>query len=266
MKFCSRHTTPTAVRLWAVSATFLLTNAAPLIAQAREGEAVRSASIRGVIFDSRTRLPIPEATVAVEGSTHRTTTGRDGFFVLTDLEPGKQGLRVSIDGRTTEPHAINLRADGTTYVRLSIALSEYAQASETVAPIPLPPLEVEITLSDRIGKMRSYLQRSLAGQGQFITRQDLERYAPTRTTDILRSVRGLRIVDGVAGTEVVTSARGCALPVFLDGLAMDGLSPNDMHPDDIEVIEVYRSGVETPMVFRSGCGALVIWTRDPLRG
>jgi len=257
----------TAIGLFLGSMTLLLVGSAALEAQIpeREEAAALPASIKGVIFDSRTRRPIAGATVAIEGSTHHTTTGRDGFFTLDGLAPGGQGLEVSIDGRATAPYRIVLPSDETTYVRVSIALSAHpSPTAESV--VPLPPLNVEISRSDRIGRMRSYLQRSLSGQGQFITRQDLERFAPTRTTDILRPVLGLRVEDGVSGGEYITSSRGCALPVFLDGLEISGLSPNDIHPDDIEVIEVYRSGVETPSAFRSGCGALVIWTRDPLRG
>jgi hypothetical protein len=58
----------------------------------------------------------------------------------------------------------------------------------------------------------------------------------------------------------------CDTQFFLDGAAMaaDPAVLDNLSPQNIEGIEIYRGASETPSEFdfgRTSCGAIVIWTR-----
>ena len=117
-------------------------------------------------------------------------------------------------------------------------------------------------------------RRQRRSGGQFITREEIEKRDPRVTTDLLRRLQGVRILDS-AGTLVAVSSRGpklsyalvrnCVLRVGVNGTVNPVLSLNSIVPVDIYGIEVY-SGATIPPEFGGGrrdiyCGVIMIWTR-----
>ena len=135
------------------------------------------------------------------------------------------------------------------------------------------------------------------GLGRFITRQDIEQ---TSTTDVHTllvqrepSIRLFRAVAAPAAMspdplQIVQNAlnvragtvkeviylhrRGgvganspCAPLIYLDGMLLGRTENVDLtsfvSTDEIEGIEIYRSGAETPGELADGCGSIGVWTR-----
>lgn len=121
-------------------------------------------------------------------------------------------------------------------------------------------------------------RRRSAGAGQFITAADVERENPEKTTRLLRSRDGLRLMydrKGYAYIEETTQTRPCTPLFFVDGFpappvpmipgeaAMDWL----IHPDEIGGVEIYTNSAKIPPeLARWGpaCGIVVFWTRQAL--
>ncbi|MBI2842581.1 MAG: carboxypeptidase regulatory-like domain-containing protein [Armatimonadetes bacterium] len=59
-------------------------------------------SIRGTITDASSEMPVQGAAVEAVGAGNTTTTGSDGSYTLTGVEPGSYTLRVSKTGYTTK--------------------------------------------------------------------------------------------------------------------------------------------------------------------
>lgn len=100
------------------------------------------------------------------------------------------------------------------------------------------------------------------GLGRFITRGQIDSFPASHVSHYLARA-GLRVV-GDAGNARVYS-RGCEMAIFVDGMQIDRGMVNDVvSPMDLEGIEIYRSAVEVPAEFmnRTGCGAIVMWTRE----
>jgi hypothetical protein len=88
------------------------------------------ATIKGIVVDARTGVPLPRVVVAVEGGLS-VETRQDGGFVLPDIPPGDVHLSVSAVGYGLAQRTLHLSRGETT--DLTIPLSEGAAAyTETV--------------------------------------------------------------------------------------------------------------------------------------
>ncbi|MBW7934612.1 MAG: carboxypeptidase regulatory-like domain-containing protein [Gemmatimonadaceae bacterium] len=131
------------------------------------------------------------------------------------------------------------------------------------------------------GRMREFWARRAGGLGYFITRDDIEKQHAMRTADLFRRVLGVRIV-GAPGepTRLVTSRRAqsisrmaaagnaCPMMIYIDGIPQPSGTYvlDELTPDMLEGIEVYRGPAEAPARFRqadTACGLVLFWTREP---
>jgi hypothetical protein len=121
--------------------------------------------------------------------------------------------------------------------------------------------------------------------GIFLTRADIERRHPVRTSSLFFGLAGVRIVDS-GGVKMLASGRGenptfagvkrrmfddlapCYFNIGIDGLVgPNGRSVDDVPTHEIEAIEVYQGGASMPrelMLSRQDgyCGLVMIWTRS----
>jgi hypothetical protein len=147
----------------------------------------------------------------------------------------------------------------------------------------LPELKTTAPLSPSARfqrELRDRMQRNGAPMSALITRDELEKSKRFRLAGLL-VVHGLKSRVNKYGKETLTCPRTTDRPaVFVDGLLVDGSdSPNakrfrfglinemfdmeNLTPDDVEAVEVYRSPGEWPAQFtRTEASCLVvIWTR-----
>jgi hypothetical protein len=127
-----------------------------------------------------------------------------------------------------------------------------------------------------------YRVRTKAG-GTFILREQIDAWHPRQTTDLMRRVLSVKLVDS-SGVILAASSRGqkvdlksvntsrsmgpCIMRVGVDGqikewgFAMDMIDPNSIHG-----IEVYSGPASIPSEFSGArtdtfCGLVMIWTRS----
>jgi len=136
--------------------------------------------------------------------------------------------------------------------------------------VSVEPLVVTARRNVPSARLEGYYRRlereGKFGFGRFVTRAQMDSFPATYVSHHL-SRSGVRVV-GDAGNARAYS-RNCELAVFLDGMAIEGGMLNDIVvPSDLEGIEIYRSALEVPVEFlnRSGCGAIVMWTREGAPG
>jgi len=135
------------------------------------------------------------------------------------------------------------------------------------------------------GRMADFWNRRMIGVGAFITHADIDRRKPTRPSDLLRTVNGVRVdTDNGDGRPVIRMGRialgtrtlrnvqslaaDCRVTYYVDG---HYVPPGTFHIDDmptmaLEAVEIFRGPAETPPAFRqrdTACGVISIWTREP---
>jgi len=240
-----------------------------LTALPASGQQVR---VAGRVVDEESEQPLPTATVIArraDGTFLRSlvtdSLGRFEFIVTRTSAVRLFAQRIGYRSAGTPV----LHFDGHRFLQVEVRL--HAEA------VLLAPLEVIVWLDvDRSPLLDDFRFRSAHGTGLYITRRDIEARRPMYVTDMLRSVPGVQLVGGGAGTrpriELGRGAgQGCATQIFVDGMLMTrGAAAADIRLDDVvspgsvEGIEIYRGLSTIPPEFlnaESQCGVVAVWTR-----
>jgi hypothetical protein len=262
-----------------------LAGSGPLAAQAAAVEG----AIRGEVVDETTGEGVPAVQVEFLDTRGRVrasaTSDGAGVFVLPRVPAGSFRLRSTRIGYATTATDFDRVEAGEV---MTVVLRIHPEA------VPLAPLEV--TSRRRVASPLLegfHLRRERGAAGSYLTREDVERRAPLRLTDLLQSLPGIRITTGpgFGSNRLVSmvppgparSSGACPVQVFVDGLPasrrilmagggglgpLDGVPVDDLvSPGEIEGVEVYRGLEGVPPEFLTpdaGCGVIAIWTRrDP---
>lgn len=227
---------------------------APALAQAQG-----TLAINGVVVDSATGVGIALADLSLDGSTARAQSNERGVF------------RLSAEGNG--PYVLHVRRLGFLPRVLSLSAAQ-AGATVTVRLAPstrsLDAVQVRAARTKYTGRLAGYYSRlERRTQGQFITRDDLEREHPAQLTDMLQRQPGLRITRGRPSAQSVRMrGRDCRPLIWLDGTAMPSgdVDLDSFSPESLEGIEIYL-GSTPPAGFlaargQSECGTILLWSRD----
>ena len=199
-------------------------------------------------------IPLPQATIAILGSPVHVATGDNGRFRIFSLPAGRYIFVV---------HRLGYVAYSTT---VEVAANDTMRPSFTLEPVTTSLDTVVIKATPRVQRLAEFDSRRRAGQGKFITAEDIERRHAMLTGDLLRSVLGVQIIDR-GGSAYAASTRGCLYEIFIDGLSVGNqfnlsLMPR---PEEIAGIEIYTSAATAPMQYgrsQRGCGAILVWTHS----
>lgn len=238
--------------------------ARPAFAAVTRGTAVAA----GIITDANGE-PIYAAEVRIIGAgTDPVKTNEQGAYQLTGLPAGTATVEVRALGFGPYRSVAELRRDRTTTVDLTLN-----KQAVQLAPVSVTGFS---TLFDRSG----FELRRKAGNGAFITEEDIRRRAAVRLEDVFRGIPSVQLIPvGLSGYAVtipraagqagVFAGNVCYPSYFVDGSLFTGLDPQvsgglPIPPEDVRGIEVYASLSAAPPQYArldSGCGIILIWTK-----
>lgn len=136
--------------------------------------------------------------------------------------------------------------------------------------VPLPAVALDTVIVEGRpvpSRLVGFYERKAGGLGEFVTREELERWNPSQPTDVLRRMSSVNLVPVDLGYRVVSRRdQRCAPAVFLDGIYMGTGAEFDfdavLTTEQIEGVETYSGAGQIPPEFNRGdCGAVVVWTR-----
>jgi TonB family protein len=225
---------------------------------------VRGEEDQAPLFSAHVTLRVRPAAVGGAVPSRSTVTADGGTFHFDALPTGWADLVVRRLGFRPETLTVELPqiAGGRIVVPLS-------RVSEVMRPVV-----VRAAATPR-GILAGYEHRRTAGFGHFVTRTDIERRRPQRTTDLLRTVPGLTLERTEAG-QVMPRFRNatngfqggrCDPNYWLDGTPLGpSLDLDALPPQAIEGIELYSGIATVPAALRGlgragSCGVIAIWTR-----
>jgi hypothetical protein len=211
----------------------------------------------GRVADAGSGAGLASAAVRLEGTPLETLTATDGRFRFARVPPGAYDLRVDHIGYQSVNDSV--RVDVATTVDVAVRMSTDA--------VRLAPLHVT-TRSFRLERVGFYERRERM-PGSFITRDEIVTQRAHTAIDLLRSLPGIRITPRRGGGQMPVGRGNCGFRYIIDGAHIGPyFEIDDLRPDVIEGIEVYRGASEVPGEFmgpitnpRANCGLIVVWTR-----
>ena len=192
-----------------------------------------------------------------------------GNFHLVAPAPGAYALRGShLNTHPIISAGLELSAGQLVTVELALSLN----------PIELDPLMVSVRPEYRQLVRKGFYQRAKSELGSFVTPEQVERWRPFVTSDLLRRMPGIRLeADGsfpgryhiVMGRNAPSLFGGrCEPSIWVDDMYLPGYDLDQLPAQDLFAVEVYRSPLQTPQRYRGrrSCGAVVVWTGKRISG
>ena len=230
-----------------------------LLAQQQVGTLV------GLVRDSSGR-PVPGAEVRVTGSALVARTNDSGGFRLQGLPLGTVNVTARRIGFAPASFDLSMRAGQRD--SLILTLSMLAQNLPGVLAV-----DEAMTRSQRL--LAGFWSRRSQGFGHYLTRDEIVARDAHEFTDLVRMMPNVT-VQLRNGRPTIRfprygqmSIRGDCPPLFwVDGQRVEGATPDEFPPQDVEAMEVYSGAATIPPQFAprmnsNTCGVIVIWTRIP---
>ena len=256
----------------------VVVGAAALAALAATAPApLSSQEIHGVLAAAETGTILPYGMVELlDANFQRVAVAQCdvlGAFVLVAPGPGRFSLRGS--HMTAQPlisGPVDLAEGQVVTLALSLALQ----------PIELDPLMVSVRPEYRRLVRNGFYERAKSGLGTFISPEQVDRWRPMRTTDLLRRLPGVRLEphpqwparmmitmtrSGMFAGQIAAGGGGrrCVPRILVDEVEMLDFDLDHLPAQDIFALEVYRSPIQVPPRYGgqgATCGAIVVWTGE----
>jgi hypothetical protein len=232
-------------------------------------------TIRGVVIDEATGQPIAGVLVEVLDHVERirrsALTDEDGRFLLLRVFPGPFWLRATHVAyvRTKTPR---WQVESGEVLEVTIRLDQNV--------VLLAPLEVNASIQSVSPVLSGFYDRlNRRMGGTLLSREEIEARNPSRITDLLADLPGLRVQsDGNPSFRVVSMAsalpgvgagpNSCPVQIYVDGVRATRsgpVSPDEiLAPGSLEGVEIYRGIGTVPPEFltpEARCGVIAFWTR-----
>jgi hypothetical protein len=257
-----------------VALGFLFSSLATAQAPSAQDVRPRTGILTGVVTNFN-GVPLKRTEVLIVNTDLKTVTNDSGVYEFLATPIGR--VRVIARRIGFEPDERRVTLEGNAQKQVNFELKAIPEMLDSVM----------IREASGMGRLGEFWARRMTGNGAYITRDDIDRRKPHHSSDLLRTITGVKVTMGESGFDraLITmgrnaqhiAARGttslasaCRVTYYVDGSYAPGgtFHIDDMSPSTIEAIEVYRGPSETPVRFRqrdTACGVIAIWTRDPSR-
>jgi hypothetical protein len=242
--------------------------------------------ITGTVLRDSAGHQLEGAEVLLPDLKRRVVANWAGEFRIGQLPAGRHAILVRHVGFAPLVDTVDV-ADGVKVDREFILVEQ---------PVPLEQVNVKAPERKYISPaLRDFEERRKQGFGHFIDEETMRKNNERRLIDVLAgylpgikvfssgsrgSIRGEYISSGRkcgAGPVFITCKSGtekCPVAMYLDGVLVFDMSHDDASqmPDlsryntrDYAAVEFYAGGASTPVKYNatsSGCGVLLLWTRE----
>jgi hypothetical protein len=187
----------------------------------------------------------------------QTRANERGEWTLVNAPTGTRTLEVRAVGHYPERRSVDVIAGAPP---LRVAMATLKSVLETV----------KVTARAMTTNMLGFQERRRSMVGRYLTEEDIIKRAPVQTSDLFRSLPGIRMYAHDAEDRIKMRSAfedDCDPVLILNGSPMRDLDVSTLNsfvnPREIVGIEIYQQGT-IPAQFQTGatgCGAIVFWTQ-----
>lgn len=239
--------------LWTL---FGLLLAAPA-AQAQKNDA----RLSGTVIDKSSGAPLARVEIIAASNSRSVLTDSAGTFVFDSLPAGVVRFVVRAPGFPVTPLVVAL-VRGEQMERV-VALDSTTAAGSAQA-LPRVSVSAPATVDRRLV---DFERRRLTGQGQYLTREQIDAANYDNLQDAMRNLRGVEVHCGGGAGCFIRMSRApmsCNPEYIVDERVDPNFGPT-IPIKDIAALEVYTGASDVPGEFagrNAGCGVIVIWTKS----
>ena len=221
------------------------------------------ATLTGIVRDSAGR-PAADAHMTISGVSGEWSANAEGGFVVRGIAPGTRVVEIRALGERPERRIVDFTASDSAY--LDVSMTRLVTALSTVTVTERAHYDAR---KDEID------QRRRAGFGYRADSTDFARVMSVGQAlnfpGVHVTVRGAFWGMYMTGVYSITSKGGtgmamtCTPTPWIDGGVSDWDMVNELHKEEIAIIEVYNSAARAPLQFtgtRTNCGVVLIWRKD----
>lgn len=236
-----------------------------------------ASTVWGTVTDHATGQPLDGVLVRVPGLERQAVTDSLGAFRLDEVPSGTHQVAFSMLGYADRVGRVT--ASEGQHIELGVEMTTQA--------IELEPMVVSTERRIRKLEINGFYQRRQTGLGQFLSVEEIEESAPSRTTSLFSAFRGVRYMNheiaqglyeevvvfdrgqGVSGRSLSTRSI-CYPSVWVDDVQVSagGDEPAVLNrlvtARQIVGVEAYPSTAHLPIRYSGAgrsCGVILIWTR-----
>ena len=234
-----------------------------------------SARLSGSVSSTYDGTRLAGVTLKLPGIRRSAVTDSTGTFDFGVVVDGGHQLRIELGARSNGDHRVKLRGGVST--RLTVLIDT---SSADLAPV--------VASAERLANywgLAGFYHRRTLGYGAFFTPRDIAERHPEELADLLEGTDAeWGCVNGVCGPVTHWNGRRCVMQVRLDGFFVQSERLNDLPPEGVGGMEVYRESWHAPHTFAGGpptptearvpglltlpqqisataCGVVLVWTR-----
>jgi hypothetical protein len=198
--------------------------------------------------------PISGAEVRVSGRRGRVLSDATGYFSTPAQNSGLVYFGVRRAGYVPVSELVRVRAGDT----IDVVLERLSPEMDTVV------VQGELDETWERALRRYGVMLEDARFGAVITSVDIAEREPQWLTDMLYGQVGFTVIGNGSSAEVIGRAR-CRPNVFVDGMFARGFQMNNMQPQSIKMMILYRNFTALPTQLQvptadRRCGGIVIYT------
>lgn len=215
------------------------------------------AVVTGVVMDTAGQPLQAAEVIAVRGGL-RALSNIHGVFFLAGIRQGRELIQVRRIGYLSEVFELDVEAADTLRVGVTLArdsVQHLPEISVNAPPPPTPAEELERQAYERV-------LSSAAPLSSIVPRAALAR-AGDSPLRLLLVKHGMRLGSRSGQGSGLSCKRGGRPNVYLEGAPVDFEVIDTFTPSQIELLEVYTSGIARPSQYSrlgSGC-TILIWLR-----
>jgi hypothetical protein len=220
------------------------------------------ATLTGTIVDKSSGAPLARVELIFVGDSRSVLSDSAGRYQFDSLPSGVVRFVVRATGYPVTPLVVAL-APGERMARV-IELDSSSAAGSAAQVLPGVRIAAAAPVNRRLV---DFERRRLTGQGQYLTREQIDRAGYNDLQDAVRNMRGVDVDCASGNSCTITFARAplrCK-PEYIVDERVDPYFGPTIAIRDIEAIEVYTGASEVPGEFagsNAGCGVIVIWTKS----